>query len=166
MAARACAGMIALAAAVVAPVAHAQASCEDVRSLLNLANTRFASIMADEIELDVHQASFTLPGVRACHVLAIAGDAYQCFWEHDSAQSAAAAVRSQTDVLERCLSGWTREPVTPTQMRVEQRVTQTTGERFRKADGAAVLTVTVWSIEMTEPEGRTHEVAFEVARRR
>lgn len=97
-----------------APVAHAQAACSDVPTLVDYALNDFDDITDEEISDDLYSVTETLANADECGVSYEFDSTYACMWVYDSAASARAAYDAQMSALASCLAaGWTRGDPAP-----------------------------------------------------
>jgi hypothetical protein len=94
---------------VLAPVAHAQISCQQVQDLLEAATEDFDSVAGEEVSDSVYTASFMLEGASQCQVTFDLSSTYACVWVYDSLASARADYGRQAGALGGCLNGWERD---------------------------------------------------------
>ena len=106
--------MLALSAGLIlAPVAHAQISCQQVQDLMEAATEDFDSIADEEVSDSVYASSFELAGASQCQVTYDLSSTYACAWTFDSLASARADYGRQAAALGVCLAGWERDAFEP-----------------------------------------------------
>lgn len=94
---------------VLAPEAHAQISCQQVRDLMQAATEDFDSIAGEEVSDTVYTASVMLEAASQCQVTFDLSSTYACVWVYDSLASARADYGRQAGALGGCLDGWERD---------------------------------------------------------
>lgn len=100
----------ALAGLLIAPVAQAQITCDDVERVGSVAESSFGDILGEEIETDYYEATLVLPGARQCRVNYDWSDTYICIWEFADEAAAARFGAEQMTMLRSCLTDdWTEE---------------------------------------------------------
>lgn len=94
----------ALAAFTIAPVAQAQASCEDLAAVVEAAEFDFEDVLGEEIDDDLYESTLVLSGARECTVSYDWDSAYLCIWETSDEASARRMVDTQLATLRACLN--------------------------------------------------------------
>ena len=97
----------------VAPVAHAQISCQQVQNLMEAATEDFDSIAGEEVSDSVYTASLELEAAIQCQVTFDLSATYACVWTYDTLAAARADYGRQAAALGGCLDGWEREAFEP-----------------------------------------------------
>ncbi len=103
----------ALAGVVFAPIAQAQASCEDIANILAAAESDFEDVLGDEIDDELFESTLVLAGARECTVAYDWDSAYLCVWQTPDEASAKRMVDTQLATLRACLTGDWREEALP-----------------------------------------------------
>ena len=94
---------------VLAPLAHAQISCQQVQDLMEAATEDFDSIAGEEVSDTVYTASFTLEAASQCQVTLDFSSTYACVWVYDTLAPARDDYGRQVGALGGCLDGWERD---------------------------------------------------------
>lgn len=108
---------LALGLMVCAPAAAAQASCDDIKRLLEMAEVDFDDVAGEELDDDYYRSTLVLPGASGCFIDYSWDSTFVCGWTLPDEASAMRAVAAQTQTLRACLaeSSWTAEPKRPEQ---------------------------------------------------
>jgi hypothetical protein len=94
------------AALLLAPAAHAQASCDQVNQLLTTASDGFSAVRGEDIGDELYRGTLTPTGIDACTIRIDVDDTYRCGGAKASQALLASAYEKQVDILRACLSGW------------------------------------------------------------
>lgn len=93
-----------------APAAHAQASCADLRRLVQEAEKDFESIIGakspDEPGESLYDSRFNLPDADSCVISLDLESLYSCRWEASDEAAAARLADSQIAVMRACFTDW------------------------------------------------------------
>ena len=105
--------MLALSAGLVlAPVAQAQVSCQQVKILVEAATEDFDGIVGDVKDSDtVYNTTYSLGNGSGCQITYDASVTYSCSWVFDNAAAATANYGVQSHALAACVSAWERSAI-------------------------------------------------------
>src|SRR5262245_48084590 len=104
--------LAAIAGLTLAPVAHAQVSCSDVRKLIAEAEDDFDALTGDEIDDDLYEGTYKFSGARDCTVDQEWDSIYSCGYQYQSYSEAYAGWSARLGEVSCCLSGWRAVDVT------------------------------------------------------
>lgn len=107
------AGLVAAAALMAAPVAHAQASCDGFEQLIELAWDDFDAITGEEAEDGIYWAEEMFDGVDHCTVTLDFFAEYACLFVYPTEAEGSAGYASVRAAFDSCLAAWARESVEP-----------------------------------------------------
>ena len=100
---------IALALAfVLAPAAHAQLTCDDVRRLNDAVLGDFESLAGEEVDDGVFDTSVHMAGATFCAIDLFFEAVHSCSWDFSTEQAAVAGYNVNVATLASCISGWSQ----------------------------------------------------------
>ncbi len=96
-----------------APIANAQARCEEIARINASALDRFESITGeyatDDFSDEIYESDARLFGSRTCLLDLFAEPMHTCRWELKTEAAVIAAYRTYAAQMDACLTGWKRE---------------------------------------------------------
>lgn len=96
-----------------APAAHAQLSCDDVRRLNAAVLDDFESIAGEEVDDGIFRTSVHMAGAKSCAIDLFFEAVHSCSWNFSTEQAAVDAYNVNVATLASCISGWSQHGADP-----------------------------------------------------
>jgi hypothetical protein len=96
-----------------APAAHAQLTCDDVRRLNGAVLGDFESLAGDEVDDGIFETSLHMAGAKYCAIDIFFEAVHSCSWDFSTEQAAVAAYNANVATLASCISGWSQHGAEP-----------------------------------------------------
>jgi hypothetical protein len=145
--------VLAIAALVQAPMAHAQTVCQEVARINASGLYRFDSIKGafatDEAEDELYESNATLFGAGDCQIDQYFEPRHTCAWEFDSEVELMAAYAEKAAAIAPCFEAWEKEALLMSDPSEPYRVLAGVGYL-----GADIYEMLVWAIFADFDEGR------------